>query len=94
MIAWLFAEALRTSFPDAFTTLMDNDFKTILAFLGEPDEVSGRSLEPLPDSVKEQIEAFTRGELPEDKKRDFFETLKTNPDWIAALAEAIQDAGS
>lgn len=69
---------------------MDNEFKTILAFLGEPAEVGGRSIESLPEGLREKIQSFASGNLPESERGTLFEFLKEHPDWIAHLAEAIQ----
>lgn len=70
---------------------MDNDFNTILSFLDESAEVGGRSLEPLPDPVAEQLERFIRGDLEDDERAALLETLQAHPDWIAALADRIRE---
>lgn len=67
---------------------MKNTFAILAGFLDRADsEVEGRSAEPPPEAMKQRLQEFARGTLPEAEVGILVEQLNQNKNWMSFLAE-------
>ena len=72
-------------------TNMANTFEILAGFLERfGDEVEGRSLQELDESVRGKLRDFATGKLPQSEQGELIRMLNQNPQWVAHLAQEVK----
>ena len=70
---------------------MNNTFQILAGFLEKyAEDVEGRSDGEVPAEARERLRRFARGETPEADRIELLNALRTNPQWVAVLAEEVK----
>jgi hypothetical protein len=70
---------------------VNNDFKTLIDFLGRlGPEASGRDLRQPHTEAAAKLERFARGECNDPERREICEMLRSHPTWLRWLADRVR----
>ena len=70
---------------------MPNTFETLTGFLARHGaEVEGRESPKLPGEMRDRLQAFARGQLPESEQAELVRRINEYPEWVAFLAEEVK----
>jgi hypothetical protein len=70
---------------------MNNTFQILAGFLDKySDDVVGHAREEVPTDLRPRLRDFAHGVLDDTERARLCKSLKENPQWIPALAEAAR----
>lgn len=84
-------EIFRNSWQAARQSMVNDDLKTLIDFLGRlGPEVGGRDLRQPHDEAALKLERFARGDCAEAERREVCELLRANPGWLRWVADRVK----